>query len=55
MEQWLDSPATVRMILPSYVAGEDGSVYTMDVPALREAFDALVFTAETTASRLLAG
>jgi len=55
VEQWLDSPATVRMILPSYVAGEDGSVYTMDVPALREAFDALVFTAETTASRLLAG
>ena len=53
--QWFDSPATMRMILPSFVEGEDGSDYTMNVPSLREAFDALVFTSETSASRLLGG
>lgn len=55
VEQWLDSPATMRMIVPSYVEGEDGNTYTMTVPSLREAFDAMMFVSETTPSRLLAG
>ena len=55
VEQWLESPATMRMIVPSYVEGENGNAYTMTVPSLREAFDAMIFTSETTPSRLLAG
>lgn len=55
VEQWLDSQATMRMIVPSYVEGEDGNAYTMTVSSLREAFDAMIFTSDTTPSRLLAG
>lgn len=50
---WLRAPATMRMILPSYVEGEADADYNMSVPSLREAFDAVVFIRTTTASRLL--
>jgi erythromycin esterase len=52
---WLVGPSTMRMMLPSYIEGEDASDYTMTVPSLRVAFDALVFIEETTASQLVLG
>jgi erythromycin esterase len=50
---WLAGEATMRMIHPAYREGEDPDAYTMTVPSLREAFDALVFVRHTTASRLI--
>jgi erythromycin esterase len=50
---WLDGEATSYMIFPAYVEGHDAAAYNMTVPSLREAFDAVVFTRQTTASRLL--
>jgi hypothetical protein len=50
----LDAPSTMRVILPSYTAGDDGDEFTMRVPDLDDAFDAAIFVRHTTASRLLA-
>ena len=53
VRRWLDAPATMRVILPSYTAGDNGDDYTMTVPDLDDAFDAAVFVRHTTASHLL--
>jgi erythromycin esterase len=50
---WLAGEATVRMIIPAFSEGDDPDDYTMTVPSLRDAFDALVFVRQTTASRLI--
>jgi erythromycin esterase len=50
---WLAGPAVMRMILPSYKQGEEGSDYVMSVDSLADAFDALVYVRRTTATRLL--
>jgi erythromycin esterase len=34
VRRWIDAPSMMRMILPSYVAGDDGNDFTMDVPNL---------------------
>jgi erythromycin esterase-like protein len=54
VRRWLNAAATTRMILPSYTEAEDGSAYAMTVPELDNAFDVMVFTTQTTPSRLIA-
>jgi erythromycin esterase len=53
VRRWLGAESTMRVILPSYAEGQDSAGYTMTVPSLRDAFDAVVFVRDTTASRLI--
>jgi erythromycin esterase len=53
VRRWLDGESTMRVILPSYTAGDDSAQYTMTVPDLDDAFDAVVFVRTTSASELI--
>jgi erythromycin esterase len=50
---WLEGPATMRMIHPSYAEDDDGAGHTMEVGSLLGAFDVLVNIRTTTPTRPL--
>ncbi|WP_162942041.1 erythromycin esterase family protein [Desertimonas flava] len=51
--RWRAGAATTLMIVPSLAGDEDPAAHTMTVPSLAEAFDAVVYIDESSASRLL--
>lgn len=53
VQQWLDAPASLRMIHPQYNEDDDGSGYVMSVDSVSTAFDVLVQVRESTPTRLL--
>lgn len=53
VRRWLHGESTMRVILPSYAEGDDSADFTMTVPSLQDAFDALVFVRTTTPSNLI--
>ncbi|MPY92623.1 MAG: hypothetical protein GEV08_05990 [Acidimicrobiia bacterium] len=53
VKAWRSGPSSARMILPSYAEDDDGAAYVMSVESLAAAFDAIVYSRDTTATRLL--
>ena len=47
VRHWLSQPSTMRVILPFYAEPQDAAEYNMTVPALGDAFDAVVFVRHT--------
>jgi erythromycin esterase len=53
VRRWLTGESTMRVILPSYAEGDDSADFTMTVPSLQGAFDAIVFVHTTSPSELI--